>query len=395
MDKTGQKRPITHQEKIAIALARFPFGQTSPGLESLAFQFGRDKSQISKAVAQAFEDRLVEVKRVWFPKSQRVTLLERRLTETFNLHHVVVVENESRARNLSEEQAAKLDDDLHAQLGYAMAETIASGLLFDAGDVIGVGSGRGVFSTAESLFREFPHHLQVRNVTLTSLTGAIYAREHARKTNMRLDADINVNLFSRAFAHDVTVKFASRPLIDEVPELRDRTVLGQGKWKQLHHTHALVGVGVLARGHKLYDEVKANPGSRELLREPIYSHLEELVAFCEKLGTETYCPVGDISNNLFFVQPPRKSEVNDSEKKRILSLIEAVNSKLFNISKDQLQSIPTLMLVAGTKKKAAAIRELLRDQNYHIKFLCTDKDAAHEVLNGLQTSGDAPRKIAV
>ena len=79
--------------------------------------------------------------------------------------------------------------------------------LFRSGDAIGLGSGRGVFTTVDAL-ANFPR-LRVPGVTLLSLTGDVYPRHHSRDPNLCLDADTHVNLLGRCFAQDVTLHFLS------------------------------------------------------------------------------------------------------------------------------------------------------------------------------------------
>lgn len=71
-------------------------------------------------------------------------------------------------RNDDRGQDASWDDGVHRILGEATARLLSTGPLFRDGDVIGLGSGRGVYYTVDALTR-LPA-LRVSDVTLVSLT---------------------------------------------------------------------------------------------------------------------------------------------------------------------------------------------------------------------------------
>jgi DNA-binding transcriptional regulator LsrR (DeoR family) len=186
------KIPITDEERIQIALNYYKPGMTLKGLKE---EFDRDPATLSRAKKEAFERGLVEVRRVERAHYRRDTDLEEQLKESFKIQLPVVV-----ATEISQDSRhdALAGDKAHAILGSVAASLIAQGTLFRPNDVIGVGSGRGVFHTIECLQEQ---RLGVSNITLVSLTGDIGARSHARKINVHMDADTHVDMLSSSFSN--------------------------------------------------------------------------------------------------------------------------------------------------------------------------------------------------
>jgi hypothetical protein len=264
-----------------------------------------------------------------------------------------------------------------------MAQLIATGTVFRSGSVIGLGSGRGVYHTVDALSKLPP--LRATNVKLVSLTGAVFAQDHASKMNLRLDADFHVNLFGQCFAHPVEIHQIHAPIVlsdpRELSAVRKRTWLGKETWEG--DIHGLFGVGVLKKGHRFnefVDESERGEFKRDHTLDPILEPLRKLIRICKTVSNDCYCPVADICNNLFFVTPPPEAKVPMEVATSIRQLIESINRQLVNISEAQLGQIRNIMLVAGGVQKAYAIRQLLTNDSYHIPFICTDGATAREIL---------------
>lgn len=76
----------------------------------------------------------------------RVEYLEQKLQEAFNLLGAIVIDAEKAGRQLTgtaTHNEPTPGDIIHAKLGDAMAELIATGAVFRDSDCIGLGSGRG------------------------------------------------------------------------------------------------------------------------------------------------------------------------------------------------------------------------------------------------------------
>jgi DNA-binding transcriptional regulator LsrR (DeoR family) len=316
---------------------------------------------------------------------RRVGELEQKLQEAFNLLGAIVIESVPASGAAQGKGPAPTPGDLaHALLGCALAGLIATGAVFRDLDCIGLGSGRGVYYTVEALAK-LPR-LRAANVTIVSLTGDVYAQDHAKIIDSKMDADMHARLFSLAFAGKVhRYLMGSRILYSDATILeavRNRT-WSDPQWPKI--THALVGVGALTAGHRFFDEITTS--HPEPILAPVHAELKELVSLSKKIsaGTDdTYCPVADISNNLFFVRPPSGVSIQTKSEHRIRELISSINPRLLNVPEAVLKETGTILLVAGTKKKALAIRELLTSEPYRIRFLCTDRDAAEIVLKEVE-----------
>jgi DNA-binding transcriptional regulator LsrR (DeoR family) len=385
--KNIQRRPrrsLTDEERIKITLDRFsPLqgGKPATGMKELQDIYGRDPAVISKAIVEAFRRGLVEIKRADRPSlPERMESLEQKLLSRFNLRNAIVIRREKG----SSEDDPQSGDALHAQLGQALASFIASGGAFRDGDTIGLGSGRGVFYTVDALDNLPP--LRLTGIKLVSLTGALFPQDHAKKLNLRLDADIHVNLFGRHFAQPVEVHQLQAPLVpsdkNELSAVKRRTWLGGDRSYGFSiPSHSLIGVGVLSRGHKMFDAVTSTESASDQMLTPINQWLKPLVNIAKELSTSHYCPVADISNNLFYVEPPRGLRVSPGKEEQIKDLIQNVNANLLNIDDKQLRQVQTIVIVAAGLQKARAIRQLLDDESYHIRFLCTDETTVLEILS--------------
>lgn len=377
--------PLTDRERAQIALDRFAPLARGEGLEPvkrLAKKYGRAEAVISRAVGKAFETGLVEIRSLEPPleDAPRVPQLERELLSGFaQLQKAVVIDEPDGAPR--ERSEALRGDRVHRRLGQAAAALLADGALLRRGDVIGLGSGRGVYYTVDAM-RRFPH-LQIEDVTLMSLTGAAFPEAHSEHLNVLLDADIHVALLAMRFTHPVLLRTISHPIAhDNEPEVRRRTWLDPAEYEKRLPTHALVGVGVLEGSHRFFKAVAQGGGADPGMLAPIFEPLQELVRLADAVrSTEPpYCPVADVCNRLFFVAPPARHAVTTSQRLRIERAIEAVNERLLTIHQDQLEKIENVVLVAGTRRKALAIRRLLDNRSLKVRILCTDATAAREIL---------------
>jgi DNA-binding transcriptional regulator LsrR (DeoR family) len=369
--KDRKKRElIPDQEKIEMALARFDQVKVSGKLtafESLAGKFpGRDPSVIARAIESAFKQELVEVVKVSKERFERDHKGEQQLLEKYEKLRVAFVIKPQNAPARSEKQ---LSDDVHEALGHAMAKLISENMsMFDDNDKIGLGSGRGVFHIADAITK-YPQ-TRAQRVQLISLTGAVYALAHAGTPSLLLDADININLFARFFSRQVTLMPVSHPIASSGTP---------NKWfSNLIPTHALIGVGVLAPGHRLYDEVKKQGGEKETRLEPIEKDLSKLIPICDDIHKRYgYWPVGDVCNFLLYVESPEKPQ----RENEIRGLIQSLNGRMLTIA-GELKQVDSILLVAGTKPKMRIIKQLLDDPEYRIRYLCTDSGVAKYILEG-------------
>ena len=380
--------PLTADDKIRITVERFaPMiqGHKPEAVRLLAKRYKRDAAQITKAIQAAFREGLVELA-VADPSEpgKHVEDLEDALYQKYKgtLRRAIVVRSQPRA---PDENHPALDDMVHRELGRAMAGHISSGAVFRDGDWIGLGSGRGVYYTVEALM-QFPR-LRILNVTLLSLTGAVHARDHAQLLNTRLDADIHLGLFGMSFESGAVLRAQSIDYPIAITEGSSGGIIGA---EELGKARVLVGVGVLAPGHRFYDycHQRGTQSPADANLAPIQVPLGKLVSICDEIQKTFpfYFPVGDICNALFCVKAPGGVNIPPLLMKKLLEAIAEVNRHLRNVRTAELRNVSEIVLVAGTTKKAAAIRQLL-DEGYPIRQLCTDSAAAEEILNPKPLAG--------
>jgi DNA-binding transcriptional regulator LsrR (DeoR family) len=366
---------LTDAERIDIALLRFePLrrGHKETPINELMAKFARPKNTITRAIRESFRRRLVEVRRkdvheAKFRHPERLRHLEVDLVAAFpRLSTVVVV-------NCPEKES----DLVHKELGYGMASELRA--LVRDGFTIGVGSGRGAYYTIAAL-NQFPD-LQHQRITLMSLSGALYPKTHFLTVNTFLDADYHTCQLGRCFSQPLTQRMVSYPIAQEhIGSVRGETWLDDAHYARHTPELALVGLGVLRPRHRFHEAVTSGSAQRDL--RPICIALEELVWLTDKYSDESYCPVADVCNRLFFVEAA-ESRIDPSARKRFSDLIDTVNRKLLNIDRAQLGRVGGLCLVAGTPSKTTAILSLLQaseKRELHIKALVIDGDTADLVL---------------
>ena len=364
-----------------IALARYqPKGGLLPEWGELSPKFhNRDEKTLRNAVRRAFQEGLVKITEVPRPLRDfpRDSVAENAIREKFPVQAPIVVDTAPIIRSefptpeASESEAA--DDEVHRILGYAMAKTIAQGFVFDDDMVIGLGAGRGVFYTIEALMAEHP--LTPSNITVMSLTGAVQPSDYMRSLTLPLDADYLCWLLAKCFRSRVSLQQVWLPITHNDSS---GTLLSAESWGKLHPGCILAGVGILAPGHRFYEASQSVPD----LLAPV-AELRVLLKLCDELRTaakSTFSPVGDICHKLFYIQPPADLRIDRQKENQIRGAIDKVNERLLHISDSQLRDAKSIVLVAGTERKALAIRELLKANVYKIRYLCTDKKTAARLL---------------
>jgi DNA-binding transcriptional regulator LsrR (DeoR family) len=394
-----KRRPLTDTLVASIAIERFKglsdSGSLTP-IKTVAAKFDRDNAVISRAVARAFQDKLVAiVRKDKAEERKRLGALEDALLAKFGkLNKAIVIENLTGDSDESGAQGDPLKQPLQQKLGLAMARFIATDSALRNGDVIGVGSGRGVELTIHSL--ESCPQLRMQGVTLMSLTGSVYSWPN-RKKGLWLDADRHVIEFAKYFKDEPKQYLICHPLAYEEEDLtkaRRRTWLGDPKAPR--PTMALLGVGKVAKEHRFYVEAEAEPADQEPFLKPIHTLLVTLKNLCkdaiesgrmiDKKGVKhrlgeafpEYSPAAEMSNFFFFVPPPPESTIPNEQ--QVIECITKINKKLLNIQEEHLMSMQ-LMVVAGAKRKSHALRALL-NSGYNVTYLCTDAEAATEIING-------------
>jgi hypothetical protein len=392
------KRALTDEDSITFALERFEPLSRNEALKEIAAiakDHGRAASVVSNAIKRSFARKLVGIVRLKHPGPTRLPQLEQRLLQKFPKLHIVRVIKALEGRTSSATERALSEDKTHGELGRAIATLVADNSIVRDNDIIGIGSGRGVYSVLKAL--TFFEQLRARNVTAVSLTGDVYPRSHAswipdinERTpglNLQLDADDHLNILGLSFPPDLKIVKISSLIAWERGQLtaaRRRTILDQDEWKKNVPDLAIVGVGVFSHGHRFYQEVNAPAIECESRLKPILGDLRSLAnrlkEVVEASQAERYVPVGDMCNRLFYVKPPSGVSISSERESQIKDLIRSINEKLLTASDEQLAQIGQLILVAGTLKKAPAIKQLLEEDKYNIRIICVDEEAAAAIL---------------
>jgi hypothetical protein len=217
-----------------------------------------------------------------------------------------------------------------------------------------------------------------------SLTGDIYASDHAKKINFGLDADAHVRLLGLAFAGRVQPFHISHPAVcqssKELNDARNLTWLGAPAWNRWRRVYGLVGVGVLGPGHRLYDEALQNATLRDRRFDPIREPLRALIAARQThRSLEDPSIIADVANHLFLARPSETSPTvtawQDIERQ-----LRMINGNLLTAHDNDFRNIHSIIMVAGTKRKAPVIRHVLTSGHFQLRYLITDTTAAEALL---------------
>jgi DNA-binding transcriptional regulator LsrR (DeoR family) len=338
----------------------------------------RNATRAHRWLKDAFARGLVKV--VPTPRISLDQKLAERLRETFPvLYGARVVDLD----HLSIIDQRELDDKVHLELGYESAEWVSEGTIIRNGNSLGLGSGRGVYNTI--FFCQDRLALAARNVRMLSLTGLVYAKDHSGTAYRDLEADKHTAMMVQCFCHgDVTSRMVGHPVVYETPDAMERvrktTHLGT-RWKENKPDHALLGVGSMVPGHRLYDEAKGD--RHEPTLQPIVAELRELIKISDSIEFPE-CPfyraVADIANHLFCVRGHLWDQIDEAKRASLEAVVAQINSKLLTITPEQLRDIENVIVVAGTENKSIALRHLLYTEECNIRFLVTDSKCARKIL---------------
>ncbi|MBN1550392.1 hypothetical protein JW979_02935 [bacterium] len=360
---------------------------------------------ISRLLKTAYEEKVFEIIFNDVPKTEpkRIDWLEKELEGCFPLNKAIVVD----ISEVKEESEEKEDDRVHEMLGIALALSLQN--YFRPGDIIGVGSGRGVYNFAQKM-RELKIP-KIHNTQVVSLAGSMSVRPHAGLFQV-LDADGAALHLATALGClppkrlILPAAFSNRSMLETC--LREGTGerLYQKNWENHPNEYcpsvAIVGVGSLALEGK-HRFICHDKEDREVGPDNFRKSLEQLKEFINDvqkiIGDKGYCPVGDICNRLFFVPPPPiinnliESNIEKYNKlsNEIKRIIKTLNELIVSVTTKQLDMIDTVVAIAGGKFKLHAISESIsRKRKYPIKsnnigmplinILCTDNITAGNLL---------------
>lgn len=439
-DSRGGRGKLDDDEKVRIALDRF-----SPLLEGkrltpigvLKKKYGRDSATIVRSISDAFKRKLVRLHRArpatWERREDIETQLRSSLPQIWNR---IVIEAIAPA---TQDGLKRRNDSLHEMAGEALASVVALTRTVKPGARIGVGPGRGVFCVAWALKGE-EDKPQLEDIELISLSGMLHASRHDPDRTMVVDADINCNILAMAYeCRGIQLRFVSRPILDldsvsegnlkNVP--RDPQTGNLSRVNELLHeavaknrddfswpkpalnsnpknrddytsgprlTHALVGVGTLSEGHRLW--VRPLPDFLDCVGweiERLCRISIELNKRFEGCGDAPYFPIGDINNHLFLIDPPDPSDrVFQARSDELKTIIGMLNRAFLTVGRG-IERAEEIWVVACTVEKARALHQVLtartagadggRDEEWshpeiapRVRFLATDVACAQALL---------------
>ncbi|HXZ67675.1 MAG TPA: hypothetical protein VEH07_03715 [Alphaproteobacteria bacterium] len=364
---------------------------------------------VERAVATAFKKGFISVKRKPIVKEYKLnTALSAEMATTFRLPK----------RQLREAIVVDVPpmspDELHGQLGYALAEHLSNTryLFPPSGGKVAVGSGRSVHAVLTGLedFRYF----DVDEITIMSLTGSAYSHSSEQTRLFLMDADVHVALLAQRFTGRVHTVPMLAPLVNDPGKrnaVRKNAPTNAGKadrndgWfeplriaferESTKPTHAIIGVGFLGAGHRLYDEfVRHQQALNEYERERrpdqqrpavppilenIYKPLGDLIALSRRVASEPIC--GDCCHRLFVLSNPEVANISKKDRSDLDNLINSINSSLLTVTKTQLDTVPTVFLLGGTPAKARVMFDMLTRPKPQIHTVCIDSETAEIILN--------------
>jgi hypothetical protein len=208
---------------------------------------------------------------------------------------------------------------------------------------------------------------------------------------MKLDADFNVNILGDCFSGgDPRTLNVSLSYLDgsRLEKALDAWNVAEGS-RLSSLTHVMVGLGVLDDRHRMR-ELAAVPKT-DLVFGGIQGNLSQLLALADKHSDpgSDYFPLAEVCCRLFLVDEKRIPK-RDADEMR--GMIARLDKSLLTVPLATLQKVPAILLVAGGRRKALAIREFLSLEGWRVRHLFTDADTADRIL-GSSVSRE-PRPLA-
>lgn len=379
-------------------------GGAPPSFKSLAERAAIELGEDGKAITAKTAERYVrrEFKRGHFhvrrvsmvPEPERDGAAEKRLEDKWRecgVHNFIVIK--SREGDYG-------SDFIHSQLGYALTTYLTNyASFFDDGDRIGIGSGRAVHAVVNCFLRHRSKSLS--NIFLMSLTGSIYPHFTNTDNSTIVDADSNVLKFIPYFTNPIDVKLMSSQIAysNIIEEKKKRWIsISDNLYDSFGNpiddidaetrmripTCSFVGIGVFHDGHRLYDYIKSVKEGKiddDIYFKSIKRDLEEAYNINnDTLHSHGYVPLADLCNRFFVVNAPKGTkhiQKTDNITKDLTKLVnEKINPKLMTVPKTMLRHVPRNVLIAGTSKKAHAVRTMIERKYVKFKFICINSDIA-------------------
>jgi DNA-binding transcriptional regulator LsrR (DeoR family) len=393
LKKTRQPgRSLTDEQRIRLVLDRMlPLsrGKAMRPLEKLCGPDFNDldPSTLSRDFVEAFRLGLVEVRRreqaVAEPPARQPNLEEALVTafRPHGLRTAVVFESPYRVVDGSRGGTLVRDVGRHLARFLANSDKLRDNLK------LGIACGPGVNWVAKELERVGGQ--TAVGVTLLSLMGRFGLRS-SHQENLLIDADFNACQLIRAFHSRVVLETVGAPAVlrDGRPSLREAvrgTWMAAGRRQKMMPDIALTGAGILnSEGQWYLLEGEHNSPTMA----PVQSFLDEAMELCKRVSAKNvripfsdmppYCPVGDVANHMFVVEPRDGHLLEQSDRAKLKSLVDRINERLLCIRGEELKRVSEIWLGAAGRHKVYLVFDVL--MNFPVSILCTDSETCLELI---------------
>lgn len=348
-------------------------------------------AMVSRLVKYARDNKLFSIKFSKELEPTRNIELEKKLIEVFGLRRAIVVDLDFIDNDNKIKSSLKDDDILHETLGKVLAQVLERDFEIGIPRSIGVGGGRGPYYFAKAFYERTndsrKYKEQSSRTTIKSLTGTVMAGvwdQDGANRHLLLDAQHVTNFLGKSLGiKDSNLFYLNFPLVykdssdrEIILKLESANYLTEDIWKKERPELSVVGIGILhpESGHRFVKPFVFFPHS---IKEDLKKLRENVEKAIREYG---YCPVGDICNYLFFIDPPQKKHENSKLLNNIKNLVNKFNKQLLTIDLDQLSTIPNVIGIAGgVDYKTDAIFHVLEKKKI-LHILCTDSLMANKLI---------------
>lgn len=333
----------------------------------------RSARDVSVLINQARSRGVIQLSlRVYGPTAAVDPELSRRLADKANLPDAVVAAT-GKLGSDKHERSVKASDEIHSILGRLAVRPFLRALR--PGDRVGVGSGRGVGFTIDTIRLEQPILESYSNCQVLSLVGGM-TRVPWSGSPENLDADNNAGKLGATLG-GANVNWANVTTV-QLPTFlsseRDRIVRAEAPHLMGNPSGppfldvCLLGLGVLSSEHHLLRGSEPQPRA-------VHSELaglrDEVIPYCP-------APVIDVCERFW------PGQVDDERRSRVEELVGRLNDRVVSAPAEELSRVRERIFVAGTAQKYQAVKAcLIAPGVVRPTVLVTDEATARRLLKEL------------